>query len=97
MNVVRFADIDSYNQTRIRRRLRCAPLGLAEVAPSFVSRLSFRVEVVGQLNDAERKVTLSQALTPGFDHSRQQEAVLLRARFIRFALIPEGATDREGN
>src|SRR6266496_4997165 len=67
------------------------------MAPRLIRWFRFRIAVVRQLNDAERKVTLTPAFTPGFDHGGEQHAILLGACFVRLALIPERTANREWN
>src|SRR2546422_575290 len=97
MNVVGLADIDRHNETSVGCRESTSPLCCAHVTPGFVGGFRFCVAIVGQLNDAQGKITLTPTLPPGLDHDRQKDAVLLSACFIRFALVPEGAAQREGN
>src|SRR5215472_9055616 len=65
------------------------------MAPGLISRLAAGIAIVRKLDDAERKISLPPSLSPGLDHGRQKNAVLLRSILVGFSLIPEGAADCE--
>src|SRR5437660_12452024 len=74
-----------------------ASLRLAQMAPRLVRRFRLLIAVVGQLHDTKWEGPLTPAFAPGSDHRWQQDAVLLCTRFVRFALIPDGAANEERN
>src|SRR5712692_8616383 len=94
MDVMGFTDIDGHDQSCVWSRKRRAALRLTQVAPRLVRRLRFWISVVGQLNNTEWEVAFAPTFAPGSDHRWQEDAVLLRPRFIRFALIPDRAANK---
>jgi len=95
MNIVRFADVDRDDQPNITVRKRRLPLGFADKTPRGLFGFGFYAPVIGQLDNAERKVPLTPAFTPGTDHCRHQQAVLLGPGCVRFALEPSRPFDIE--
>src|SRR5260370_28570066 len=97
MDVVRFTDVDRHNQSGVRCMKSGVSLRFAQVAPCLVRGFVLYIAIVGQLHDTKWEVAFAPAFAPGSDHRWQQDAVLLRSRFVRFALIPYGAAHEEGD
>ena len=89
MTVMSFPNINGDDEPGSRCFDRHAPLCLTQKAPRVIGWLRLYIVKIRKLNDRKREVPLAPVLSPGFDHRRQQDLVLLSAILVGFTLIPE--------
>ena len=93
MNVLPFADVNNHSLASVWQFRHGHGLSFSKFGPVAFRWLRLLRFKVGQLNPVKREVALTPFLTPIGNHQREQVAVLIRARRIAFALIPNGTTD----
>src|ERR1019366_104738 len=96
MNIVGVSGVDGDGQTGVWNRPRSQRLRFARFGP--VVAIDWNGTAFGESGQAhyvEGKIALGEERAPVRDHGRKDSTVLVTARRVLLALIPDGAAERE--
>ena len=96
VDVVRIAGIDGDGEAGVGNGGSGERLRFARLGPWVVDRRCAAMAKRRQADDVEGKISLSEELSPVGDHHGKNSAVLVAARRVLLALVPQRAAIESG-